>query len=216
MHANAAELPLRGNYFAESEYIDQDLASGRLTNRAGARIFALPDDLMVSLSNVLADGLGDRAPGVMKSVGRGWGSRAAEQFAVELGAHHAVPLASQPLSLFAADLTSALRHHGWGSCQFDFSRYSIGLLVVEVDDPFLGSAIKATHQPVEGVFAGFLAGMFSHFAGIELDCLQTECRAAGGTRSRFVLTVPARLQAVAELVGSGHDAILAALEKSSG
>src|SRR5262245_16794535 len=217
MQANATDLPLRGNYFAEADYLSQDLAAGTLTNRAGARFVALPDDLMVSRCNTRAEGLGDRAAEVLTATGRDWGRRAAGQYAEELGAHHGTPLPEQPLALFAADLTAAFLHHGWGRFRFDLSRYARGLLVVDVEAPFLGSVVRPAGRPVESLLAGFLAGMFTHFAGVDLGCVQTECRAAGATRSRFVLTVPKRLAAVAGWPesGRGHDEIVAELERST-
>ena len=40
MQANTDELPLRGNYFAEAVYLEQNLAAGTLQNRAAARMAA--------------------------------------------------------------------------------------------------------------------------------------------------------------------------------
>ena len=216
MQAKAYELPLRCNYFAEADYLRQDLAAGTLQNRAGTRMVALADDLLIALVNAIAQERGEQSGAVLAALGRDWGTQAAAQFTRELGDHHATPLAEQPLAVFAADLTAAFLHHGWGRFQFDFSRFARGLLLVDVTDPFLGSSVRPTSLPVEGLLAGFLGGMFSHFAGIELAGLQTACRANGAEQSRFVLTVPARLAAVAGWVeaGRGHDEILSELEKS--
>jgi predicted hydrocarbon binding protein len=215
MQASASELPLRGNYFAEADYLRQNLPSGTLENRAGARMFALPDELLVALSNTVMKHRGERCGEVLKSIGRGWGKQAAEQLSNELSGFHERRLDEQPLSLFAADLTAAFLHHGWGRLQLDFSRYARGLLLVEVFHPFLGEEVKPTSHSVEALMAGFLSGMFTQFAGVELDCVQTACRARGEQSSRFVLTVPQRLQAIKELIESGraHDEIVAALEK---
>ncbi len=216
MQAKTDELPLRGNYFAEADYLEQNLAAGTLQNRAAARMAALPDDLMVALCNGVAKDQGETGPETLKAIGREWGRLAGEQFSRELGAHHSAALTDQPLALFAADLSAAFLHHGWGRVQFDFSRYAQGLLLIDVTDSFLGDVVKATNYPVDGILAGFLGGMFSHFAGVELDGLQTECRAAGAARSRFVLTVPQRLRRVAGWVEAGrrHGEIVAELATS--
>lgn len=206
---------ISGNYFATATYLSQDLGTGTIRNRAGGRIAALSDDGVISLMNVLEKELGDRAPVVLKRLGQDWGRRAAEQFMAELSEYRNQPFADQALASFAADLTSAFAHHGWGSFSFDFSRYAAGIIVVEVATPFLGCAVVPTGKPIEHLLAGFLAGMFGRFADVEIDGLQTECVANGSDQSRFVLSLAERLEKVASGVGQrSHLEIVNELEVS--
>jgi predicted hydrocarbon binding protein len=216
MLATSHDLPLRGNYFAETEYLDQDLNSGTLRNRAGARMLALTDECFIALHNVMADEFGARSEGVLKAFGGDWGRQAAQQFVAETARHHDRASTELPLAVFSADLTAAFLHHGWGRFQFDFGRYSHGIIGVDVHEPFVGSVVKSAGRLVEPLLAGFLAGMFSQLAGITLECLQTECRANGAAVSRFLLTVPERLAAVTPLTleQKPHGEIVAALEKT--
>jgi len=211
MISSTHDLPSRGNYFAEGAYLTQDLGAGTLRNRAGARVLALSDTFVITMLNTLQAELGEQAGAVVKDIGRDWGRRAAEQFAGETGDYYGRPLMQQPLAMFAANLTEAFRHHGWGTFRFDFSRYANGVLVVEVREPIVGGVVKPAAAPVDGLLAAFLAGMFSYFAGVDLDCAQTDCRARGAELSRFVLTVPDRLKAVA---GKPHDEMVQALSKT--
>src|SRR5258708_44426 len=174
MLASAHDWPLRGNYFAEAEYLEQDLNAGTLRNRAGARVVALTDECLVAVHNAIAEQFGARSDAVLAAVGRDWGRRAAEQFAAEMASHRGRAIADLPLAVFAADLSAAFRHHGWGRCEFDFDRFSRGILGVNVFDPVLGSVVKRAECVGEPLLAGFLAGMLSQLAGTELDCLQTE------------------------------------------
>ncbi len=208
MISSTLDLPPRGNYFADGSYVSQDLGAGTLRNRAGARMVALSDTFIVTMINTLQAELGEQAGVVVKDLGRDWGRRAAEQFAAEMGEYYGRALMQMPLAMFAANLTEAFRHHGWGGFRFDFSRYAQGLLVVEVREPVVGSVVKPSAAAVESLLAAFLAGMFSHFAGLDLDCMQTECRAQGAEQSRFVLTVPERLKG---LTGKSHEEIIESL-----
>src|SRR4051812_40261510 len=158
MISSTHDLPPRGNYFAEGAYLTQDLGAGTLSNRAGARMLALSDTFLVSMFNTLQAELGEQANAVVKDMGRDWGHRAAEQFAAEMGEYYDRPLMQQPLAMFAANLTEAFRHHGWGAFRFDFSRYAQGVLVVEVRDPIIGGVVKPANAPVEALLAAFLAG----------------------------------------------------------
>src|SRR5437763_179117 len=124
MISSTHDLPPRGNYFAEGEYLTQDLASGTLRNRAGARMLALTDDFLLATLNTLRAELGEQAGAAVSALGRNWGRHAAEQFAAEMERYHGRPLMKLPLALFTADLTEAFRHHGWGAPAIDFSRYA--------------------------------------------------------------------------------------------
>lgn len=217
MISSTHDLPLHGNYFAEGDYLSQNLASGTITNRAGARMIALTDDFLVSLHNALEAQLGGKAAVVLSEFARDWGRHAGEQFAAEIEKHHGKPLSQLPLGLFGADLTEAFRHHGWGVFHFDFANYAQGLLIVEVEQPILGSIVKPAGRPADRMLAEFLAGMFSAFAGEQLATLQTECRSCGSPRSRFVLTIPERIRSVEKLAqaGKGHIQLVEAMCQSA-
>jgi len=216
MLASTHDLPLCGDYFAEAEYLEQDLNTGTIRNRAGSRMLALTDEFLVAMHNGVEDHFGALSDAVLTAIGRDWGRRAAEQFGAEMARHRARAAGELPLSVFAADLAAAFRHHGWGCVAFDFERFSHGILGVDVTNPVVGSAVKHADVQNEPLLAGFLAGMFSQLSGTELDCLQTECGGNGIAASRFLLTVPERVAAVAGLVAERrpHVEILAELEKT--
>ncbi len=207
MLALTHDLPLRANFFAEGEYWIHELEKGTIHNRAGARGLVVSDDLLVSLVNTLNAELGDQAGPVMTSMGQFWGERAAIRFSAKMEQCYGKPLAQLPLAMFAASLAEAFRSYGWGTIKIDFDRYAQGLVIVEMRDPMLGSVVRRSDAPVEGLLAAFLEGMFSHFAGVSLGCVQTECCASGAESSRFVLTIPERIRAVAgeNVSGKSHD-----------
>jgi predicted hydrocarbon binding protein len=210
MLASTHDLPLRTNYFAEGAYLAHDLESGTIRNRAGSRMLVLSDDLLVALVNTLAAEMGDQASNVIAALGKQWGRNAAAEFAEEMELHFGKPLQDLPLALFTASLAESFRHHGWGGIEFMLDRFVQGLVVVDMRDPLLGSVVRPAKEPVELLTAAFLAGMFSQFAGVELDCVQTECRACGSNGSKFVLTIPERFAAArASIVtGKSHDSIV--------
>jgi predicted hydrocarbon binding protein len=216
MEAITHELPVRGNFFAEPGYLAHDLRKGTITNRSGLRILALTEDFWLALCNTLEAKLGDRAAPLLASMGKEWGRQAAQTLTVQMEQHFGKPMMELSLGMFSANLSQALQLHGWGELRFDFSRYPSGLVTVEVKAPFLGSSIQQASRPVETMLAGFLAGMFSIFAGTNLDCLQTECAGCGADRSRFILTIPERLKAVNGWVESGksHREIIHELEQT--
>ncbi len=216
MLALTHDLPLRANFFAEGEYWLHELEKGTIHNRAGARGLVISDDLMVALVNTLSAELGDQARQVIASMGEFWGERAAIRFAAKMEQCYGKPLAQLPLAMFAASLAEAFRSYGWGTIKIDFDRYAQGLVIVEMRDPMLGSVVRRSDAPVEEIAAAFFEGMFSHFAGIRLSCVQTECRGCGANASRFVLTIPERIRAIANANASGksHDWVVKELCRS--
>jgi predicted hydrocarbon binding protein len=213
MISSTLDLPPRGNYFAEDAYLSQDLGAGTMRNRSGTRILAMGDDLLVATINVLGETLGEQAPAVIKEMGRDWGRRTAQQFGAELEPFYGKPVTQLPLAMFTACLTEAFRHDGWGAVHIDVSRYTQGLLAIEVRDPLLGQSVRPAKAPVEGLLAAFLAGVFSQFTGVELECVQTDCRGCGAATSRFVLSIPERMQAGERFAGRPHDAVVEELCK---
>jgi uncharacterized protein len=131
-------------------------------------------------------------------------------------AFHGRPLAELPVMLFSAGLAELLRAQGWGRVHIDLGRYDKGLIVVALRDSAFAELYGQSEKPCDGLFAGVLAGLFSHLSGEALDCAQTQCRAAGAADSRFVLTLPERLRKVPEWLAGrlGHDAIVAELEST--
>ncbi len=214
MITSTLDLPLRGNYFAERDYLSHDLEAGTIRNRAGVRMLALGDDLLVATINTLRAQRGPQADALIQSMGRDWGRRAAEQFASQMEEFYGKPVMQLPLAMFAACLTEAFHHHGWGAFRIDLSRYTQGIIAIEVRDPVLGRAIRPASAPVEGLLAAFLAGMFSQFAGVELECAQTDCRGCGAAMSRFVLTLAERLRAAGPVAGRSHDAVVEELSRT--
>jgi predicted hydrocarbon binding protein len=209
MIATTLDLPLRGNCFADEAYLAHDLGAGSICNRRGERLVGVSDEFLIAMMNTLESELGSESAAAVKGLGRDWGRHAAEQFAAELGQFYGKPLSELPLAQFTASLTAALQQQGWGALRLDLSGYPYGLVIVEMHTPILGAGVRQAEAPVDGILAAFLAGMFSQFAGVELECVQTDCRGCGADASRFVVTVPQRLAAIAEwAVRQPHDAIV--------
>lgn len=209
MIGHSHDLPPRSNYFAMSAYVQQDLASGTLANRAGAPMVALTDECLIALVNTLRQEFAEDAPAVLQSLGTSWGRQAGEQLIQETGSYYGRPFMDLPLAMVASLLTEAFRHHGWGAFKFDFSHYAHGVLVVEAQEPFEGSIVSRECGALDELLSAFLAGMMSRLAGRELGCLQTDARGMGADASRFVITIPERLKGWQP--GQAHSTVLAEL-----
>ena len=211
------EAASRGNYFAEGDYLTTDVKTGVMRNRAGTRMIALTSDFLLGLVNALNNECGPAADLVFKSCGRSWGSRFAPRFEKEVSDYYGTPLRDAPSSMFLGTLAAAFNHHGWGNVVVDLHLYDRGLILVTVTNAVYAGLVKKSDRPADPLLAGVLAGFFSHFAGQELDCIQTQCAALGANESRFVLGLESRLAPFADAAKQGqpHTRILADLEETS-
>jgi hypothetical protein len=192
--------PPRGDYFAEDEYLRTDMAAGVANDRAGTRLLALPETLLSALDLTFAAECASSANRIVKNAGRAWGLRWGERLESELDEYFGEPFAGSPVARFQAALASALARLGWGVLRLDFSRYDQGVIVAEVQK-------APTAGPTNTLLAGALAGLFTHFAGLDLDCAPT---AAESGLSRFVICLPERLERVSDALQRkrGHDEVL--------
>lgn len=211
------QTPPRGNYFAEREYLKTDVKRGVTRNRAGTRILTLTSDFLIGLRNALVFETGKAADAVMKTAGKKWGRGFAGRIDKELTAFYGRPVSEFPLALFEASLVMGFSHHGFGKLRLDVSLYDKGLIVAIVDNPIYFGLVESPATPADPLLAGIFAGVFSHFAGRDLDCAQTQCQACGASESRFVITLGSRLGQVEEWIkeGRSHAEILAALAQTS-
>ncbi len=189
----------RGNYFDELAYVRADVAAGTLHARGGTRIVALTGDFLRGLGESLSAECGPAANRVLKSAGKTWGRQFAERVERELGDYEGEPLRDRSFGEFAGRLAAAFSHHGFGTLALDAANAPIGVLVARLANAPEGPEL----------LGGFLAGVFSHFAGQDLDALATE---SGPTRT-YLLSLPERLAHVADAParGQSHAEVLAAL-----
>lgn len=211
-----AETYTGANYFAEGRYVKTNVKTGVARNRAGTRILSLTSDFLIGLRNALIFECGKSADAVMKSAGRKWGTRFAERLDKELGDHYRRPQGDCPLAMFQASMSEAFSHHGLGKLTIDVTLHDKGLLSCAVENPVYCGLVDAADQPTDSMLAGILAGMFSHYAGRDLDCVQTQCQSCGAADSRFVVTLASRLGRAEELrnEGKSHVEIVAALAQT--
>lgn len=206
----------RGNYFARPGFFDCDVATGVMKGPTGRRVIALTDDFLVGFSEALRDECGPAAEVVLRTCGRTYGEGFARELERGLSEHHARPLRELEMALFQACLAEAFSRYGLGLLRLDLAHHGEGTLAVEVRNTIFSRMTKErVAVPSDHLLAGMLAGVFSHFAGRPLECVQTEEQAAGAPASRFVLGLAERLAKVADnaKAGEGHDRVVAQLAK---
>ncbi len=205
---------LINGYFSRPDYFHADVEKGTIRTPTGVRICALTDDFLRGFRSAVRFECGKATDRVFKKCGKRWGLSFAERFDRELMDHFGVPVQDMSTGIIERCLDEAFRYHGWGRLKLDLSSYDHGIVGVTVTDPVMPDVVGKSEKPSDALFAGFLAAVISHHAKTELDCQQTECPTLGADASRFVISLPSRLEDVAKMVTDGlsHAAILRRLK----
>jgi hypothetical protein len=125
-----------------------------------------------------------------------------------------MPLPEIPAARLAESVETMFENCGWGSVKASFDRHATGLIEIEASNaPLKFWTVRAA--PVgDPLLAGALAEVFTEFAGLNLQCVQTEQEVPGSSPARFVIALPERLMQVTDLVRQRepHERIVEFLE----
>lgn len=203
---------MRGSYYAR-DYLRTNIRSGVTRNRSGTRLLCLSSDFLLGLRKALTSECGPAADTVYQTCGRTWGRALAGRFAREWSEFYGIAVTDMSLAMFTACLVEAFNRHGWGQLELDYSQHDRGLIQASLAGAIMAELVGRSDAPADPLMAGVLAGIFSHYAGQELGCVQTACAATGAAVARFVIGLPERLAPAAALIlaGKPHDEIVASL-----
>lgn len=206
------------NYYTEDVYMTADVEAGILYNRSGRRMLALTNDFLVGLHQALASECGERAGEVLQHCGRKWGRNFAQGLDGEWSQFYGSPATEFPLAMFHSLLVQEFGHNGWGVLTVDYQHVEAGVIALSLAGAIMAEIMPdQSSQPADVLTAGIFSGIFSHFMGRDLDCLQSQCARRGFPDSRFLVSGPERIAAVrvAGYESVGHDGLLQQLITTS-
>lgn len=184
-----------------------DIETGVLYNRAGRRMLALTDDFLIGLHRALEKECGERAPKVLYTCGKRWGTNFAVGLGQEWSEFYAAPIADFPLAMLESLIIQEFGHNGWGLLEFDYQNWDRGVLMLSLQGAIMAALLgDSSVGPADILTAGIFAGMFSHFMNETLGCLQSESTANQKSANRFLLTAEPRINALGESAWSGSEA----------
>jgi predicted hydrocarbon binding protein len=209
-------LRLKGNIYARPDFFKTDVKKGVTRSAFGTRMCALTSDFLLGFRDALIYECGRSFAPVLKACGRRWGEVFIRRFDRELSQVYQASLADLPAGLVHTCLAEYFAAHGWGQLAVDLSKCSSGLILVRLKNSVLPDLIRESDRPVDYLFTGAFAAIFSFFAGTTLDALQTDCPTVGGSSAQFLVTYPDRVERLSNWLDTapqttkwpGHDAIL--------
>lgn len=202
--------------FDPETYFRLDPATGTMTTRGGAKCCTLAEPFFRGLYLTLRDECGPAWTIALRRCGETWGARQADRFLREIAEATGRGLDEMPMSEFDRLLGECFAAHGWGRVRADYSAADAGIVQVEVRNSIVACALHDAGAHVDALLEGVLKVLYSKTSGRDLECFETECAAAGASRCRFVVGLPARLEPVPKWreEGLGHAEIVRRLMKS--
>lgn len=209
-------LRLKGNVYARPDFFRTDVKKGVTRSAFGTRMCALTSDFLLGFRDALVYECGRSFAPVLKACGRRWGEVFIRRFDREITQVYQASAADLPAGIVHTCLAEYFAAHGWGQLVIDLSKCSQGLILVRLKNSILPDLIRESDRPVDYLFTGAFAAIFSFFAGTTLDALQTDCPTVGGSCSQYLVTFPERVERLATWLDTppqstawpGHDAIL--------
>lgn len=176
--------------FSPDDSFHRELKAGALRRADAGRVAALAVEFVHDLHFALVENLGDSAQDVLYRTGYEWGL----QDMLRLNQHLREEIGGSNFDLWQMDAKfvidswwAALAESGWGTCQFDFSRLSRGVVCAELKDSIVAQALDGAEQPVCHLYAGLFAGALSFFERAERHAVEIQCQAMAHDSCRFVI-----------------------------
>lgn len=191
------------SFFNEAQ-MDFDLREGVIWNPAKTRVCVLSGDMLTGVYNGLYEEAGSGWKEIFISCGNIWGGRLAARLDKECSLLLGKRIGDLPLEDFILFFTEYFVFHGWGKLTINLDRVrETGLIEAEVTNSIFSSIVTDEDEMADPMLAGIIASFIGYLSGRELACVQTECLTKGGELSRFIITIPDRLENADDLVKSG-------------
>jgi predicted hydrocarbon binding protein len=199
------------NYYLERLYITANVETGVLYNRAGRRMLALTNDFLIGLHRALEKECGSKTEQVLHRCGKRWGRDFGKGMDAEWTLFYEHPAREFPVAFFQSLLIQEFGQNGWGLLDLDYQYFDKGVIQLSLQGAIMSDIYRddITYS-ADALTAGILAGLFSHFLGRDVDCVQSQCAKQGHSSSLFLLSSPERIATIRDqgVDGKAHANIL--------
>lgn len=193
-----ADLKLE-NVFRD-ENLRHDLVEGTVLNPTETRQIYLSTDLIRGIYLALKEEAGPAWSGILKNCGRLWGARVVKNLEKEFQLIQQMNPGELPINAFTGLMERYFSAHGWGVATIDMTdAASCGIISMRLKNSLLASVLEEEDEPTDSLIAGILQGIFSHYSGAALDCVELASSRQGYPDCWFVISHEDRIAEIEEL-----------------
>jgi len=179
---------------ARQEIFQSNPTEGSLRRANGERVAAFSNQFVQTLHVSLLEQFAENAQDVLYRCGYEWGLLASVRLQRELLAQLGpqTDLWKLEPKYVLETWWAPLAETGWGRCGFDVPSAQ-GVVVAELHESAVVSALGGSDQPVCHLYAGLLAAALSFVARAERHAVELQCRALGAPSCQFVIAPGAQV-----------------------
>jgi uncharacterized protein len=188
--------PVKHNIYTHEDFLRYDRKAGTLFTRNQQRAFHASEDFLIGLQAGLEKEVGDASAVIMYKCGYQWGLADMKAFEATYAREFGQDVQAANINFVLETWWWPLQALGWGAWQVDLSKGDQGIVVVDLFDSAVAKSLGEVGKPVCYLYAGLLAGVFTHLSRRKLAGIEIQCYAMGATYCRFVVGSEKRINAV--------------------
>lgn len=188
-----------------NQHCHYDVWEGTVLSASDVRIIYVSADVIAGVYDALSYEAGDAWKIILKNCGYIWGKRVSVSLERELRMVAREELSKLTVKDYLKLLESYFATHGWGRISTELENaQQHGIVRVSLTNSLFVNALDQVDGRVDFMIAGMLRGIFEAISGHDLDCVQVCCeRADDAEACEFLISAPARIRAIDDLIAKG-------------
>ena len=207
-HRLKKQFPHKHDHYGLQDFFDFHPERGTIIDWNDCRNILASEDFIIGLIDGLEEEVGHASSVIMYNIGQEWGKNDAEffqhWFLTEYG--YKQPLNQLNLAYVLEAWWWPFTAQGWGNWEVDMSEQKNGFMFVNIFDSAVARTLGDVGKPVCHIYAGLMAGFFSHLVKKNLNCIEIQCYAMGETYCKFLLGKQERIDAATFWLNEGANA----------
>jgi len=195
--------PWRKNRYAHKAFLHPTPSEGTIDDVFGRRTIVAPLDLLADIIAALTREVGDAAAEILQKIGAKCGTADMQAFAARSADEFGAQLAKVHMGVALQTWWWPWMAAGWGLAKFDFERAAQRLMRIDVTESACARSTSPVAGPACDLYTGLFAGAFGQLSGRQVGCAEVQCRAAGATSCRFLVTTRQRAASAVAWRNSG-------------
>lgn len=180
----------RHNRYHPDEYVQRDLAAGRITLGGEQRAAQVSESFVTGLHAGVEAEVGDAAGFLMYRSGFEWGARNIARFNERMRREYGGgkrDIWQMNAQFVFENWWWPLATTGFGAWALDLKFDHKNIAVVEIRNSAVAQSMERAGKPVCHMYAGLFAGAFSFYDRRERSAIELQCYAMGSDRCKFLV-----------------------------
>jgi bacteriochlorophyll 4-vinyl reductase len=198
--------PWRKNRYAHMAFLQPTPTEGTINDGFGHRTLVAPLGWIADMVGAITREVGDAAAEILQKIGAACGAADMKAFAARSADEFGAGLPNVHMGVALQTWWWPWMAAGWGTATFNLQRAPQRLILIDVMETAVARATHSAARPMCDLYTGLFAGAFGQLSGRQVGCAEVQCRAAGASSCRFLVTTRQRAASAVAWRNSGAPA----------